>query len=69
MFPFLNFSRVVFIGKIMDFSVFTKERLELMKTFKEYGSFPLQFKIIGTIEKATLSWPGDHIGEIIFLLQ
>jgi hypothetical protein len=30
---------------------------------------PLAFKVTGTVEKATLSWPGDYIIEIVLIVQ
>jgi len=56
-----------------------KMEAEMKAYFEEYGFFggllyaplippppvPLAFKVIGTIEKATLSWPGNYLREII----
>jgi len=81
-FPFLDFFRIVFVQKIMNYSVFAEEsarmEAEMEVYFKEYGfggflyaplipspPVPMAFKVIGTIENATLSWPSNRLREII----
>ncbi|EKE14052.1 MAG: hypothetical protein ACD_12C00692G0001 [uncultured bacterium] len=77
-FPFLNSFRKIFVWKIYNLPIFTKEKLEMEKQVKEYFfsffylnefSIPVSFKIVGKIGSGTIGCPGDYLEWTIKQIQ